>query len=85
MAIDKTEINIALTFDRGLYRTKASWPSYDIDIDMESSVAILTLLAHQFIDMQDEQDQHGFEIELMNRFKDAMSERFENIEPIDED
>lgn len=84
MAIERTQLNVELSLDRSLYQTRVDWPLYEVPIDIDSAVVILTLLSHQFIDHQDEQDQNEFEKELIEKYKIAMTERFDKIEPIDE-
>jgi hypothetical protein len=83
MKKELTKLTVDLTFDRGLYQTKAEWPEYDIELDIYSASCMLVLIAHQFIDTQPEQTQAEFEEELMKRFKEGMAERYNTIEPTD--
>lgn len=84
MDIEKTKITIELSLDRGLIQIKSEWPEYELPIDIDSALVMITLLSHQIIDSQDEQDQVNFEKELVRGYKKSMIERFENIEPLDD-
>lgn len=74
-----------LSLDRGLIQIKSEWPEYEVPIDIDSALVMITLLSHQIIDSQDEQDQVKFEKQLVSGYKKSMIERFENIEPLNND
>jgi ligand-binding sensor protein len=84
MEIKKTKIGLELFLDRGLIQIKSEWSEYEVPIDIDSALVMVTLLSHQIIDSQDEQDQVKFESDLIKGYKKAMIERFENIEPLDD-
>lgn len=85
----ETKFDITLTCDEeDEFRLKSYWHSYDIPIDINSATGVLILLAHQFIDLQDEQQQNRFEKELMKKFKVEMCEmceRFDKLEELNDD
>jgi ligand-binding sensor protein len=85
MDIEKTKINIELSLDRGLIQIKSEWPEYEVPIDIDTALVMITLLSHQIIDSQDEQEQVKFESDLVKGYKKAMIERFESIEPLDDE
>jgi len=82
----ETKINLQITYneDDEQYRLQSEWETYKIPIDIDNAVGILVLLSHQFIDLQDEQDQVEFEKELFKQYKVEMSERFGNVDILED-